>query len=89
MAHVLQGVPDLDLEATVLSIDGISAYDLISRRAMLTALANVEGEQVLRFIRLFYGAPSVIGGRTILGQCTRLSRERANRAMHCAEQFAS
>ena len=43
MAHALQGLTfDRDDEATVLSIDGISAHDLISRRAMLTALANVE-----------------------------------------------
>ena len=31
VAHALQGLTDLDPEATVLSIDGISAYDLISR----------------------------------------------------------
>ena len=42
VAHALQGLTDLDPEATVLSIDGISAYDFISWRAMLTALANVD-----------------------------------------------
>ena len=68
VAHVLQGLTDLDDEATVLSIDGISAYDLISRRAMLTALANVDGgEQVLPFVRLFYGAPSVYWWEDNLG----------------------
>ena len=60
VAHALQGLTDLDPEATVLSIDGISAYDFISWRAMLTALANVDkGEQVLPFVRLFSGASSV------------------------------
>ena len=35
-------------EATVVSVDGISAYDLISRRAMLWGLAGVVGgEKVL------------------------------------------
>ena len=68
MAHALQGLTDLDPEATNLSIDGISAYDLISRRAMLTALANVEGgEQVLLFVRLFHGAPSVYWWEDNLG----------------------
>ena len=68
VAHALQGLTDLDPEATVLSIDGISAYDLISRRAMLTALANVDGgEQVLPFVRLFHGAPSVYWWEDNLG----------------------
>ena len=38
VAHALQAVSDLNLEAKVVSIDGISAYDLISRRAMLSGL---------------------------------------------------
>ena len=84
VAHALQGLTDLDPEATVLSIDGISAYDLISRRAMLTALANVDrGEQVLPSSDCSMEHHQFIGGRTILGECTRLSRERAaNREMH-------
>ena len=36
-----------------------SAYDLISRRAMLAGLAHIEGGRVvLPFVKLFYGAPS-------------------------------
>ena len=34
IAHVIQGLTELNSEATVLSIDGISAYDQISRAAM-------------------------------------------------------
>ena len=42
-----------------MSVDGISAYDLISRRAMLSGLAGVEGgEKVLPFVKLFHGSPS-------------------------------
>ena len=40
MAHVLQVLTEADPTGTVLSIDGISAYDLISRRAMLEALRS-------------------------------------------------
>ena len=59
VAHALKALSELNPEATVLSIDGISAYDLISRRAMLTGLAGVEGgAQVLPFVNLFYGQPS-------------------------------
>ena len=59
IAHALQGLTELDPRATVMSIDGISAYDLISRRAMLQALADVDGgSQALPFVSMFYGAPS-------------------------------
>ena len=33
VAHALQGITELNPRATVTSIDGISAFDLISRRA--------------------------------------------------------
>ena len=33
VAHVLQTLTDLDPEATIMSIDGVGAYDLISRNA--------------------------------------------------------
>ena len=50
VAHATQALTDLDSRATVLSIDGISAFDLISRAAMLDGLSNVEGgESVLPF----------------------------------------
>ena len=38
VAHVLQALTDSDPHTTVLSIDGISAFDMIARRAMLEAL---------------------------------------------------
>ena len=54
VAHALQAMTDLDPEATILSIDGVSAYDLISRRAMLFGSCRVEGgSQVLLFVKLF------------------------------------
>ena len=49
----------LDPRATVTSIDGVSAFDLISRGAMMTGLMRVEGgSAALPFVRMFYGAPS-------------------------------
>ena len=40
--------------------DGISAFDLISRKSMLEGLCRIPGgEQVLPFVRMFYGSPSV------------------------------
>ena len=35
VAHALQGLTELDPQATITSIDGVGAFDLISRRAML------------------------------------------------------
>ena len=59
VAHVLQTLTDTDPEATVLSIDGVGAYDLISRNAMLEGLLRMEGgDQILPFVRCFYGSPS-------------------------------
>ena len=38
IVHAVQVLIDADLESSVLSIDGIGAFDLISRASMLTAL---------------------------------------------------
>ena len=43
VSHALQAICDLDEDATVTSIDGISAYDTISRRSMLQGLERVPG----------------------------------------------
>ena len=59
VVHAIQSLTDLDSRATVISIDGISAFDLISRAAMLDGLSNVTGgESVLPFVRQFYTEPS-------------------------------
>ena len=58
IAHALQGLTELNPEATVTSIDGIGAFDLISREAMLTGLRDVAGgSEVVPFVRMFYGTP--------------------------------
>ena len=43
IAHALQAFTDLDDRTTVLSIDGIGAFDLISRGAMLNGLRSMDG----------------------------------------------
>ena len=43
VSHALQTLTDLDESATILSVDGVGAFDLISRRAMLEGLLNMEG----------------------------------------------
>ena len=59
VAHALQGLTEIDPRATVSSIDGISAYDLISRQAMLEGLREMPGgASILPFVSMFYGGPS-------------------------------
>ena len=59
VAHILQTITDMDSRATVVSIDGVGAYDLISRNAMMEGLLRMEqGDQILPFVRCFYGSPS-------------------------------
>ena len=59
IAHVLQSLSESDPHSTVLSVDGVSAFDLISRESMLHGLMRVAGGgEVLPFVRQFYGQPS-------------------------------
>ena len=59
VAHIIQTMTDQDGEATVVSIDGVGAYDLISRQAMMEGLLGMNsGDQILPFVRMFYGSPS-------------------------------
>ena len=59
MAHALQVLTEMDPQTTIVSIDGVGAYDSISRKAMLEALVAMPGgSAALPFVRLFYGQPS-------------------------------
>ena len=49
----------MDEDATITSVDGISAYDTISRRAMLQGLEKVPGGSAASpLVQLFYAEPS-------------------------------
>ena len=56
MTHVLQALTSLDENTTVVSIDGVGAFDLISRVSGLMAMEN--GDRMWPFIREFCGRPS-------------------------------
>ena len=59
IAHAIQVLTDVDPSTTLLSIDGIGAFDLVSRQAMLQGLLFVAGgDSALPFVQQFYGAPS-------------------------------
>ena len=65
----MQSLTDVDSNATVVSIDGVGAYDLISRNSMLRGLLRMEnGDQILPFVRCFYGRPSMYLWEDKLGE---------------------
>ena len=73
LAHSLQLECEIDPTLTVLSVDGVGAYDLISRLAMLRALRNTpDAASVLPFVRLFYGQPSTFLWRDDAGVVHRI-----------------
>ena len=43
VSHILQTLTDLDARATILSVDGVGAFDLISRNSMMEGLLHMEG----------------------------------------------
>ena len=51
VAHILQVLTDFDPDATVVSVDGVGAFDLISRNSMMEGLRRVVDG-------VFYGQPS-------------------------------
>ena len=75
VAHILQSITDEDLDATVVSIDGVGAYDLISRNAMLEGLLRMEGgDKILPFVRCFYGSSSTYLWEDELGATQYISQ---------------
>ena len=68
VAHVIQALTDLDDNATVVSVDGVGAFDLISENSMLSGLMGMrEGEQLLPFAKLFFGDPSTYLWEDVVG----------------------
>ena len=60
VTHVVRAATDINDRTTIVSVDGIGAYDSISRNSMLEGLHRmVDGDQMIPFVRLFYGSPSV------------------------------
>ena len=76
VAHILQAVTDMDERATIVSVDGLGAFDLVSRKATLQGLMAEEGgPQLLPFVRILWAAISfLVGGRS--WRCTRSTRAK-------------
>ena len=58
IAHALQALTDLDPRTTVLSVDGVGTFDLISRCWMEGLRSIPGGDSVLPFVLQFCGNPS-------------------------------
>ena len=59
VTHIVQALTSENPETTILSVDGIGAYDLISRNAIFQGVRDmVDGDKMIPFIRQFYGSPS-------------------------------
>ena len=58
VSHVMQTLIDLDPRTTVLSVDGVGAFGLISRNSMMQGWLHMEGgEKLLPFARMFHSEP--------------------------------
>ena len=58
---MLETLVESDANTTIVSIDGIRAFDLVSRNAMLRGLKEMDqGDRVLPFVKRFYGPSSQI-----------------------------
>ena len=58
VAHAIQSLTEMDLRATVLSVDGVGAFDLIARAAMLDGLLTVDGGDSVLLVLQFHSEPS-------------------------------
>ena len=59
LVRVVRAATESDAQTTILSVDGVGAYDHISRQSMLSALASrPDLAGVLPFASMFYGSPS-------------------------------
>ena len=76
VAHALQALTEEKPEA-VMSLDGISAFDLISRKSMPEGLCRIPGGEVFPFVRMFYVHPC-ISGKTIRGWSTTSGKGRVH-----------
>ena len=81
VSHI-RSLTDLDPRTTILSVDGVGAFDLISRNSMMEWLFHMEGgEKLLPFVRMFTALHPHSCGKTRRAQCTTSHRVKvASRA---------
>ena len=59
VGHLLRAATDANPRATILSVDGVGAYDHVLRPAMLERLLHIpKARGMLPFVRLSNGSPS-------------------------------
>ena len=59
VVHLLTAALESNPEATLLSVDGVGAFDTISRQSMLGGLLETPGaSRILLFVRMFCSEPS-------------------------------
>ena len=57
---ILRAATDANTRATILSVDGVGAYDHVLRSAMLERFLHMpKARAILTFVRLSYGSPSI------------------------------
>ena len=81
----LQAATDADPQATILSVDGIRAYDQVLRSTIFERLMNMPTAQaMLPFVRLSYGTPFLmfLSGRWWQTEVRHTSRGWRNRGTH-------
>ena len=69
VAHAVQALTEQLPDATILSTDGVGAFDLVSRESMLRGLMRCPGESsVMPFAQMFHGQPSAYLWQDDLGE---------------------
>ena len=59
VAHAVHALTDVDGRMTILSIDGVGGFDLVSRGAMLECFRTLDGgDAALLFVKQFCDSPS-------------------------------
>ena len=81
IAHVLQGATEMNPRAKILSVDGMSAHNTMSRKAMLQGKRDgLGGSAALPFVSMFCGSRHSSCGRTTRALSTPFIKAReANR----------
>ena len=73
VACMVQALTSLDDRATILSVDGVGAYDSISRNAMCQGVADmVDGEKIIPFLRQFYDSLSTFLSEDEMGEVRKV-----------------
>ena len=79
VGHAVRTVTDMDPRATVLSIDGIGAYDHVLRSAMLSKLHEAESLRgLIPFVRMVYARPSCYHWQDEEGRCRQIHQHEGS-----------